>query len=95
MTTKESVSVHRMQRFCEGGVEVGWGRGYFPAGRPGSKIPTPLGILSEKILNFLGAVCARMCARECVAVGERETQNRNSAALIGMWVDAGGGRLHM
>ena len=61
MTTKESVSVHRMQRFCEGGVEVGWGRGYFPAGRPRSKIPTPLGILSEKILNFLGAVCARMC----------------------------------
>ena len=47
--------------FVRGGVEVGWGRGYFPAGRPRSKIPSPLGSLSEKILNFLGAVCARMC----------------------------------
>ena len=80
--------------------EVGWGRGYFPAGRPRSKIPTPLGILSEKNIElFRGGVRANVCARMCGGgreiERERETQNRNSAALIGMWVDAGGGRLHM
>ena len=76
--------------FVRGGVEVGWGRGYFPAGRPKSKIPTPLGILSEKNIElFRGGVRANVWR------WERETQNRNSAALIGMWVDAGGGRLHM
>ena len=71
---------------------MGWGRGYFPAGRPRSKIPTPLGILSEKNIElFRGGVRANVWRWE----RERETQNRNSAALIGMWVDAGGGRLHM
>ena len=70
MTTKESVSVHRMQRFCEGGVEVGWGRGFFPTGRPRSKIPTPLGILSEKNIGlFRGGVRANVWRWE----RERET----------------------
>ena len=71
---------------------MGWGRGYFPAGRPRSKIPTPLGILSEKNIElFRGGVRANVWRWE----RERERENRNSAALIGMWVDAGGGRLHM
>ena len=66
------------------------GEGLLPAGRPRSKIPTPLGILSEKNIElFRGGVRANVWR------WERETQNRNSAALIGMWVDAGGGRLHM
>ena len=69
---------------------MGWGRGFFPAGRPRSKIPTPLGILSEKHIElFRGGVRANVWR------WERERENRNSAALIGMWVDAGGGRLHM
>ena len=76
MTTKESVSVHRMQRFCEGGVEVGWGRGYFPAGRPRSTIPNPLGILSEKNIElFRGGVRANVCARMCGGGRERDTKS--------------------
>ena len=71
-------------------MEVWWGRGYFLAGRPRSKNPTPLGILSEENIElFRGGVRANVWR------WERERENRNSAALIGMWVDAGGGRLHM
>ena len=75
--------------FVRGGWRWGGGGATFLQGALSQKFQLPLGILGEKILNFLGAVCARMCG------GGRERENRNSAALIGMWVDAGGGRLHM
>ena len=51
---------------------MGWGRGYFPAGRPRSKIPTPLGILSEKNIElFRGGVRANVWRWE----RERDTKS--------------------
>ena len=79
-----------------GGWRWGGGGATFLQGALGQKFQPPLGILSEKNIElFRGGVRANVCARMCGGGRERETQNRNSAALIGMWVDAGGGRLHM
>ena len=76
---------------------MGWGGGgaTFLQGALGQKFQPPRNPERENIELLRGGVRANVWRWERERERERETQNRNSAALIGMWVDAGGGRLHM